>query len=193
VPLASCDVAIIGAGFSGALTAVHLLRAGGDARRIALIELNPAQEGRGVAYGTECPNHLLNVPAGKMGAFTSDPGHFHRWLSARGFAAEETGFVPRQWYGAYVRALLDEAEADSLGRLARIHEEARDLEREPDGSWVVHLSHRRRLRARAVVLALGNFAPGDPVLADKHFHTHPHYLRNPASRVMVSALHGLRR
>ncbi len=169
---------------------MHLLRAAGGALRVGLVEQIAAQEGRGVAYGTDCPNHLLNVPAGKMGAFASDPGHFHRWLTARGFPAGEASFVPRQWYGSYVRAVLDEAETASMGRLVRIHEEARDLEREPDGTWTVHLSHRRRLCARAVVLALGNFAPGDPVLADKRFHTHPHYLRNPWSAETISRLSG---
>ena len=40
------------------------------------------------------------------------------------------------------------------------------------------------------MLALGNFAPGDPVLADKHFHTHPHYLRNPWSAETITRLAG---
>jgi len=50
-------IAIIGAGFSGTMVAVHLLRMAGDRgpTSIALIE----RTGRftaGVAYGTECPS-----------------------------------------------------------------------------------------------------------------------------------------
>ena len=72
-------IAIIGAGFSGSLLAVHLLRRAGPDDRILLIERNAAF-GRGAAYATGNDSHLLNVRAGNMSAFSDRPDHFLDWL-----------------------------------------------------------------------------------------------------------------
>ena len=53
-------VAIAGGGASGALLAVNLLRHTGA--EVVLIERGP-RVARGAAYGTDDPNHLLNVRA----------------------------------------------------------------------------------------------------------------------------------
>src|SRR5271157_77969 len=74
----NCDVAVIGAGFSGTLTAVHLVRMSAGTVSVALIEKRE-RFARGVAYATDDPSHLLNVPAGKMGAYAREPEHFLRW------------------------------------------------------------------------------------------------------------------
>src|SRR3954471_22709574 len=81
-------IAIVGGGASGCLVAIQLLRQARRPVRILLIE-RMSEIGRGVAYGTRCPEHLLNVTAGKMGAFPEDPGHFLRWVAAR---AGQPGF-----------------------------------------------------------------------------------------------------
>lgn len=181
------DLAIIGGGFSGSLTAIHLAAAGGG-RDIALIEKEPSAFGRGVAYNTPCQRHLLNVPAGKMGAFPDRVDDFLRWveahpqeLAALGLDRAEAGsFLPRVLYGKYVASLLDEATAHSGGRLRRIAGEAVDLEQLPDGLRV-SFADGRRLRAARVVLALGVFPPGDPPLRDSRYHRSPRYLYSPWS------------
>ena len=61
----------------------HLLQAS-PAVFVTLIERRGAQVARGVAYGTAHAEHLLNVRAGNMSAMPDDPGHFVRWLEARG-------------------------------------------------------------------------------------------------------------
>ena len=111
----NCDVAVIGAGFSGTLTAVHLVRMSAGTVSVALIEKRK-RFARGVAYATEDPNHLLNVPAGKMGAYAQDPEHFLRWCHEhpdRCHAAavgniHAGSFVPRMLYGDYLEELLEE-------------------------------------------------------------------------------------
>ena len=77
---------IIGAGFSGVATALHLARAGAGA--VTLVG-RAASFGRGVAYGTTDPAHLLNVPAGRMGLQADDPGGFVEWLGRRVPAAPD--------------------------------------------------------------------------------------------------------
>ncbi len=70
-------VAIVGAGASGTLLASHLVRSGPV--RVVLIERGD-RVGRGVAYGTEVPAHLLNVPAASLSGLPDDPEHFLRFV-----------------------------------------------------------------------------------------------------------------
>ena len=88
-------VAIIGGGFSGTMLAVQLLRRGFG--RVTLIERTGAP-GRGLAYGAAHPTHLLNVRAAGMSAYPDDPGHFVRWLEARGGEEAAASFAPRLVY-----------------------------------------------------------------------------------------------
>ena len=62
-------VAVIGAGFSGLLTALRLLLAP-EGPRVVLIEKGP-RFGRGAAYSTASPHHLLNVRATNMSALVT--------------------------------------------------------------------------------------------------------------------------
>ena len=53
-------IAIVGGGFSGLMTAVNLARLSTRPLQVTVINCRrPA--GRGVAYGTRRPEHLLNV------------------------------------------------------------------------------------------------------------------------------------
>src|ERR1700692_4308524 len=91
-------VVIVGGGASGALLACHLLRSLSENIQVTLIERNPAI-GRGIAYGTADPGHLLNVRAANMSAFADDPDHFLQWLQANSLAAADSDqfcFVSRQ-------------------------------------------------------------------------------------------------
>lgn len=152
-------MAIIGAGASGTLTAVQFARIAGPAARGALIEAG-ARAARGLAYGTPYGAHLLNVPASRMSAFPDDPEHFLRWLRGRMAAAQPGTFAPRALYGDYLASLL--AERETYERVTRVGGTAVGLTRS-GGEWVVHLHDDRTITARAIVLALGNLPPADPL------------------------------
>ncbi|MCB1077017.1 MAG: FAD/NAD(P)-binding protein, partial [Verrucomicrobiae bacterium] len=107
-PSQESHVAIIGGGFSGILTAVNLVRLSRQPLRITLINhARPA--GRGIAYGTRRPEHLLNVAARNMSAFPDWPDHFVRWLRTRSEYDSvpdhelREKFIPRMTYGDYLR------------------------------------------------------------------------------------------
>jgi uncharacterized NAD(P)/FAD-binding protein YdhS len=150
-------VVIVGAGFSGALQAINLVRH--DGPRATLID-RQADAGTGLAYGTAHPAHLLNVRASNMSAFPDDPDHFVRWLSGRSIGDLAPRFVPRLTYGAYLRELLDRAARESPGRLAILRGEVADITY--DGCAHVSLEDGRRIDADAAVLAVGNLPPHPP-------------------------------
>src|SRR3981081_3835885 len=69
-------IVIVGAGFSGTLVAVNLLRSQHWATtRIVLVERS-AGVARGKAYADRDSPYLLNVPAGRMSADPSSPLDF---------------------------------------------------------------------------------------------------------------------
>lgn len=145
-------VAIVGAGFSGTLLAVQLVRAGPS--RVTLIDRSAAP-GRGLAYGAAHPMHLLNVRATGMSAFPDEPDHFAAYAQRSGCAGGGVGFAPRRLYGDYLQALLEEALAD--GRLTVVRGDAVDLRQ--DNGVNVALADGREIAADRVVLALGNPPP----------------------------------
>jgi uncharacterized NAD(P)/FAD-binding protein YdhS len=182
-------IAIVGAGFSGALVAAHLLSTAKAPLTVHLIERERGRFARGVAYSATEDCHLLNVPAGNMSAYPDDREHFLRW--AQGRADELLGcacvgevtaaaYLPRRAYGDYLAQTLDEAErgaAPGVGLQRRI-DEAVSLTIE--GAAVdLRLASGARLRADRAVLALGNFRPGDPSGADAAFYRSARYHGDP--------------
>jgi uncharacterized NAD(P)/FAD-binding protein YdhS len=163
------DVVIVGGGYSGTMVAVHLARAQ-HGLRVAMIDRGRTP-GRGVAYGTTDPKHLLNVQADQMGAFPDDVGHFYRWLQAHPENLAAVGihdlradaFIPRLVFGDYIQDLLRQART-LPGTLDIIRDEIIDLTECADGQFELTGRGGHILRAHRVVLALGNFPPGETKL-----------------------------
>ena len=151
-------VAIVGAGFSGTLLAINLMRH--DGPRATLIERRADQWARGVAYSAAHPSHLLNVRAANMSALPDDPDHFLRWLEGQG-SGTRGSFVPRTTYGRYLHEMLEEAIATSAGRLTRIEGEVSALDSDARGVRLT-LADGLMVTADLSVLALGNLPPHTP-------------------------------
>lgn len=160
-------IAVIGSGFSGSLLAIHLLRRAGRWDRVYLIERN-AQFGRGLAYATGNPGHLLNVRASNMSAFADDADHFLAWLrrlppeQREGIsgADDRLTFAPRRLYGSYIQSILAEGirGEDSGRKLYLVADEAEELR--PSGDGVsVQVGCGRIYEVDAAVLAIGNSPP----------------------------------
>lgn len=176
------SITIIGGGASGTLLAANLLKLA----RAGQVEINFVERreriGRGVAFGTEMNSHLLNVPAGRMGAFPDDHADFHRWLTDNGHQYEATDFVPRVLFGRYLRDTFDRAasEAGEGVKLNVLDDEAVDLTVNK-GSADVELRSGRQLRTEAAVLAFGNCKPPHPSVSDLSFTSSGNYFRDPWS------------
>jgi len=142
-------VAIVGGGASGTILAAQLARRGIGS---AVID-GSGRAGRGVAYSTTEPAHLLNVRAEGMSAWAGEPDHFARRFEAEG--GDRRGFAERRLFGRYLGELLDEA----LGSGAELIEaSAVGAERE-GGTWRLALDDGSAVQADAVALAIGNQEP----------------------------------
>ncbi len=156
-------VVIVGAGFSGSMVAIHLLARRDPTLQVRVVERS-RRFGPGLAYGAVEPAHLLNVPAGNMSAFASDPDHFLRYARQRWPTATAGDFLPRATYGDYLEHLLRgevQASAETAECLA---DEVESIHGQgPHGGFRVSLRSGRRFDADAVVLATGSFPPADPL------------------------------
>jgi len=184
------SVAIIGGGFSGAILAAQLLRRGDSSISIVVVEKS-SSAGRGLAYGTECSSLLLNVRARNMSAFPDDPSHFLRWAQSNHDPSTGPGsFLPRAVYGRYVQAVLNESvQLAGNHRLEWVKDEACQLA-PTDSGLEIKLQSGRRLLADRIVLALGNFPPGDP-LAAWAARTGSAYFRDPWSESTLDGVKNL--
>jgi uncharacterized NAD(P)/FAD-binding protein YdhS len=153
-------IAIIGAGFSGTATAVHLLRRAHTPMRIVLIDDQP-ETAAGLAYAPGQQDCLLNVPAGQMSLDASRPGELVDFATRQGMRIGAQDFLSRALYGRYLCETLQDATESAgtectriwgrVARLTQLHDRAR--------SWRVDLNDGHLVFADEVVLAIGNPRP----------------------------------
>lgn len=160
-------VVIIGGGFSGALTAIHLARScTPNSLRITLV--NPTPDiGRGLAYRLDDDNLLLNVPAGNMSALADEPGHFVAYCQRIDPSLSPGSFVSRRLYGQYLQSLWSQTQVTNPGLIELRVDEAVALNRaigeSGESTWQVTLASGEQLIADQVVLALGHQRPRFPI------------------------------
>jgi uncharacterized NAD(P)/FAD-binding protein YdhS len=162
-------IVIVGGGASGALMAAHLLRERPPNLGVSIVETR-AQLGRGLAYATGNPSHLLNVRAANMSAFADDPGHFARWLSTQGDAPAadddpEFRFVSRGLYGRYLESLvLEHLGLEDRPALTSVRDQAREVTVTASGVEV-RLASGPPIHADIAILACGHegFADDNPL------------------------------
>jgi uncharacterized NAD(P)/FAD-binding protein YdhS len=145
------SIAVVGGGASGVLASIHLLRDAPVPVRVVLIEPR-AELGRGVAFGTNDPDHLFNVRASSLSALPDEPDHFALWAQRR-FGSGHQSFLPRAWYGQYLRSLLEPVE----------HVPAHAIDISPRGGGAeIALSDGTRRPFDRVILAPGSSPPAWP-------------------------------
>ncbi len=153
-----CDVAIVGGGFSGAMVAAHLARDGGSSVTVRLFEAGEDEIGRGAAYGTPHPQHLLNTRAAAMSAYPGEPDHFVRWL---GKNVSPDAFLARRRFGDYVAEIARCAFATPT--FTTVRDLVVSVTRRGE-LYVITTACGARFSARAIVLATGNALPNDDFL-----------------------------
>ncbi|MGY4403583.1 FAD/NAD(P)-binding protein [Bradyrhizobium sp. USDA 3315] len=153
---------IIGGGASGVLLAYQLLQNPEFGFRVTLIERG-IEIGRGPAYHTSNPEHVLNVRVANMSALPDDPEHFWRWLSNRAEGPQCPDpycFVPRRAYGDYLASLITPFTSSESGapRLTVVHGQCVDVIEGAVGVTVM-LDNGPSHTGDIAVLATGNESP----------------------------------
>lgn len=160
---------------------MHLLRSTAFSS-LEVILLNRSRPvARGLAYETRSTAHVLNVPAGRMGALAGDEDGFLRFVQQTQPSVESGDFLPRSWYGDYLESLLTDAERSAPRgvTLTRLLGEAIRIDASDGGkSALIRLNDGRTIMAHRVVLACGNFMPPNvPGCGD--LAGSPTYIRDP--------------
>ncbi len=128
--------------------------------RLTIIE-RAGQPGRGIAYGTSCNRHLLNVRVSGMSADDGDADHLSKWL-ARNNAAnvwQTDSFLPRTLYGAYLRDVLEAAGASGRLHLSLVSGTALRAVPKKHG-WKIALADGPVVQGDVLVLATGERSAG---------------------------------
>jgi len=174
-------IAIVGAGFSGTLVAVNLLRRPPvESTRIVLIERAPTV-GCGVAYARHDYRYILNVPASRMSASSTVPEEFLNFARTGAPDASGQDFLPRDVYGKYLRELLDRSAVTARPsvRLEFLRDTATGIRQSKGGAaFQLALERGGEMNADDVVLALGNPPPRVPPGAEA-VRTFPGYVNDP--------------
>jgi uncharacterized NAD(P)/FAD-binding protein YdhS len=153
-------IAVVGGGAAGAAVVGEFLRAPDNGIRLTWLA-GGQSPGRGVAYGTDQPEHVLNVRAANMGLLADDSGAFLRFAQACGVTAEPTDFLPRSLFGDYVQATLAHLLADGLPRcrLEVRSTEALAIQARSTGGYDIQPHGAAAFAADSVVLAVGALPP----------------------------------
>jgi uncharacterized NAD(P)/FAD-binding protein YdhS len=162
------NIAIIGGGFCGTLTALHLLNDNHLPIHIYLINKG-YPIAKGVAYDPHTPSLLLNVPNGRMSAFADMPDHYVQWLKANTLVNHHDehelaiGFSTRKQYGDYLAQLWEEALSRKReNKTVTIYNDYADDIIEDGNILNIRLSDHPPLSVDIAILATGNALPRLP-------------------------------
>ncbi|MGH8559493.1 MAG: FAD/NAD(P)-binding protein [Methylococcales bacterium] len=152
---------------------------------IIMLEKDPELLGRGVAYHHDFTHQPLNVVAAGMSLFPDQPNHFVKWLEQNGFrynhllpSVSPKTFVPRKIFGDYIVEHLEKAHHEHATSLQIRIDEVLAIERKNEKLRAT-LESGIVLLADHVVLALGNFPPGDLFPGNEAVTRAPGYFANP--------------
>ena len=180
-------IGIIGGGFCGTLTAIHLIEKSTVPIHIFIIN-KKTNFNKGIAYHTYTDKHLLNVSAGKMSAFHNIPDHFLDWIMRhpkyknKDREIIKSSFLPRSMYGEYLEDLWQKAIINSKFKnlkIIPIDDFAVDLKIEQTKFIISLESKSSTIIVDYCVLATGNNLPRNPVIKNTGFHINQHYFQNP--------------
>ncbi|WP_243769479.1 FAD/NAD(P)-binding protein [Streptomyces cyanogenus] len=172
-------VTIVGAGFSGTLTAIRLLHFAAAPLEICLIEREEGYRYGGIAFGWAATNweHMLNIQAGRITLRRERPEDFLEWANEEADRSEwpqkwqyhtfgVACVVPRRIFRQYLAERLHDAAADAHAEvsLRELSGEVIDVHRQGDGYVVKYAGATKQggvheLPSDQVILATGHLAP----------------------------------
>ncbi|MFO0496133.1 MAG: FAD/NAD(P)-binding protein [Flavobacteriia bacterium] len=180
------NIAIIGGGFSGTMTAVQLIKKASSKLSICIIE--PAEQlFKGAAYNSYSEKHLLNVTAAKMSGFTDQPEHFLNWVMMQDsfkFKNRElisNSFLSRNTYGNYLISIWEESlQLAAKKGIDIVWFKNRVTQLKYSSTTIkIQLDNSTNVECEKCVLATGNLLPRNPFVLDSSVLQNKNYFQNP--------------
>lgn len=179
-------IGIIGSGFTGTMTAVHLIEKA--SAHCEIIVINKTETfNKGIAYHPYSEKHLLNVIAQKMSAIPDKPSHFLDWVMSQETFKEKDpklvahSFLPRKLYGDYLQDIWVETTklaAKKQLKLTVIDSFVIGLE-VSENTVSILLENELKLDIDYCVIATGNHNPRNPKIKNMGFYNSRNYFQNP--------------
>nr|WP_294773694.1 FAD/NAD(P)-binding protein [uncultured Flavobacterium sp.] len=179
-------IGIIGAGFSGTMTAVQLIEKSDSPFEIIIINERETLN-KGFAYNPYSDKHLLNVISGKMSAFPDQPDHFLDWVMTKDAFKDKdnvliaNSFLPRKLYGEYLVSIWDNALKVAQSKninVTVIDSFVVDLQTQ-DLTVTLWLDNNQVITVDDCVITSGNQIPRNPKIKNVDFYQSKNYFQNP--------------
>lgn len=163
-------VCIIGGGYIGAATAIHLVRCSQKPLNICIIETSPTI-GRGVAFSALDKDHRLNGPTGIHFLYPEKIESFTEWHETSGakekdpesIADDGRVYARRADFGAYVAKefLAHQQRNPSGSTISHYQDKAINLVKS-DLGWCIELLSGIKIQTNIVIVTPCNFSPAIP-------------------------------
>ncbi|MGY9057015.1 MAG: FAD/NAD(P)-binding protein [Alphaproteobacteria bacterium] len=186
-PQAVPQVVIVGGGYAGAATALHLAKYAHQSIDIHVIEPRPAL-GAGLAYSANDPDHRINGPHRILMIEAGDLYRFANWTKAQGIDESDTDgwarpselYVRRQVFGKFMAEQMASAIGSNESGSAIIHHRTSAIGAERQGTRsIVRTVDGQALPADLVIVTTGNQLPARPAGLAEALDDDPRYVPNP--------------
>lgn len=178
------NILIIGAGFSGTVTAIRLLQNAKRPIDVILMEKIEEQVFGGLAYSSSTAGweHLLNMEAGRITAFSEKPDDFIEWANNDSDRASwpthlqdmqfgKYSSVPRRLYQQYLRDRLNQTVNHAFPGVSfsLIKGEAIDLVEDKNEVNITYVDDAvaKIIHVGQVIIAIGNIEHAQPSFIEK--------------------------
>lgn len=175
-------IAIIGGGFSGAATAIHICKS--YHKPVKVLFFNEGYPtAKGIAYSSHSKYHVLNVAAGKMSLFNNEPLHFVNWVRSNYAEFDDENldnkFLPRGIFGEYVAHHFNNVIKNSTNaEVVEINKQVTDVEF-VNGQYSITVSGIEKFTVNKILYAPGNFIPEIPNAVGNDLMEQKKYFSNP--------------
>ena len=192
-------IGIIGGGFSGIMTAVHLIEKATIPLKIDVYDKENSFA-RGVAYNPISKKHILNVIASRMSAYLNKPDDFVDYVMGvnefQNFDRSiiSNSFLPRYLYGDYLTQIWEKSKAVARSKNIEVNEYATEIEdiNEIASGIEFLLSSGETRIYNTCVLATGNQLPSNLKLPKSILESNL-YSQNPWNSDVVKDIEGCKR
>ncbi|MFM2214590.1 MAG: hypothetical protein RL427_1853 [Bacteroidota bacterium] len=179
-------IGIIGAGFTGTMTAVQLIEKSTSPFEIIVINEKETLN-KGFAYNPYSDKHLLNVITGKMSAYSTNPDAFLDWVMKKESFKDKdrtliaNSFLPRKLFGEYLLDIWKNATALAASKnitITVVESFVVDLEPHKD-AVMLWLANEQKIKVDDCIIASGNLVPRNPRIKNTDFYQSKNYFQNP--------------